>query len=356
MVFKAEAKSGISPLVFERNIFDLLRLYAVLQVMISHIFFHLQVQMPLWAGKFFGVPGVIILFCLSGYLVTASLDKCMTKKSDDLLQARKEYLRKRALRIVPGLWTCLLVNTIIIAIIYDLRPAFKDGVIYIFTQFLGLTFYTGTWLKGYGVGAPNGSLWTIIIEVQFYIAIMIIWKKFEKAGGIAWSVLLFIGFVFNIVAGILETKYGEMIIVKLFEVSLIPYLYLFLIGACVYRFRNIVFSLKRVYYFGILIVLIVLKHLFGNIVSGLYTPLIYGICVALITMILGYMFGLKIRLPFDVTYGIYLYHMVIVNVFVEFGLIGKAKFVAICMMLSAFFGVLSWNLVEKRWIRKKTIN
>lgn len=82
---------------FGDNAFDLLRLYAVIQVMIGHAVSHLKIGLPSFMTSFFSVPGVVILFGISGYLVTASYDRnCETKDGG------REYIKKRFFRIFPG--------------------------------------------------------------------------------------------------------------------------------------------------------------------------------------------------------------------------------------------------------------
>ena len=46
-------------------------------------------------------PGVVILFAMSGFLVSASWERAKT---------RKEFFLKRVLRIYPELWFCTIVN------------------------------------------------------------------------------------------------------------------------------------------------------------------------------------------------------------------------------------------------------
>lgn len=66
---------------FRDNIFDILRLWAILQVTIGHLQQHLQVSLPAAINVFFGFPGVVVLFAISGFLVTASYDRLMDIES-----------------------------------------------------------------------------------------------------------------------------------------------------------------------------------------------------------------------------------------------------------------------------------
>ena len=44
-------------------------------------------------------------------------------------------------------------------------------ILFIFCQSSIFQFWTPNFLRGYGCGTPNGSLWTIGILIQFYIII-----------------------------------------------------------------------------------------------------------------------------------------------------------------------------------------
>lgn len=332
---------------FGDNVFDLLRLYAVIQVMIGHAVSHLQIGLPSFMTSFFSVPGVVILFGISGYLVTASYDRnCETKGGG------REYIKKRFFRIFPGLWCSVLISTIVILVLYSVRPSVMETVVYLVTQMLALNFYTGNWLRGYGVGAPNGSLWTIIIELQFYILIMPLWKLLRRKGMFAWLAVILCGLGCNILAGILGCTYGETIVFKLVCNSIVPYLYMFLLGACFYRFRDRLFVLDTWKYVIVLIGLSAIYLFYGNILPGQYIGSIAGACIVCITIMLAYLLKKSIRLPFDISYGIYLYHMIIINALVHLGYVGSKFAFGIAIFGSIIMGFLSWYLVEKRWVKR----
>ena len=153
---------------FENNIFDIIRYYAMLQVMVNHMVEHFKLQLPAVLQALIKFQGVVILFALSGYLTAASLDRDSMNGDID----KPKFLKKRFFRIFPEYWLCVLINTVVIFVLYSPKPNLKEGLIYVITQFGCLNFYTGEWLRGYGVGAPNGSLWTILVELEFYVIIL----------------------------------------------------------------------------------------------------------------------------------------------------------------------------------------
>lgn len=120
-----------------RNNFDALRLIAALTVLVSHQFlFTGQDQPTPYSDIPLGQFGVYVFFSISGYLVSASW------RRDPSLG---RFLIRRALRIVPGLLVVM-------------------GVVEAVLMALGIESFTMN-----PVSEPNGSLWTIPIEVQCYL-------------------------------------------------------------------------------------------------------------------------------------------------------------------------------------------
>jgi len=144
---------------FKVNNFDLLRLYAATQVIVDHYFQHLNKPITAFGLKILYIfPGVPIFFILSGYLISASYER-----NNNL----GIYFKNRALRIFPGLWTVIFL-TIIVFSITGISFLNKQAILWLPCQLAGL-IYTPGFLKGYGYGSYNGSVWTIPLELQFYI-------------------------------------------------------------------------------------------------------------------------------------------------------------------------------------------
>ena len=322
---------------FENNIFDIIRYYAMLQVMVNHMADHFKLQLPTVLQALIKFQGVVILFALSGYLTAASLDR----DSKDGEVNKHKFLKKRFFRIFPEYWLCVLINTIVIFILYSTKPSLKEGLIYVITQFGCLNFYTGEWLRGYGVGAPNGSLWTILVELEFYVIILFMWKWLKNKGVITWSLLL-IGFAgMNYFAAIIGND--EMIIIKLINCSIIPYLYMFMIGCFFYRFREKIFNCDGRLITIVVVFFIAMYFLGDRLIAGSYLPLLSGIALATMTIILGYLFKIKFRAKIDITYGTYLYHMVVVNAIIAIGVRINFVTMAVGVVISLVLGWMSWR-------------
>ena len=141
------------------NNFDLIRLFAAAQVVIVHGVDHLGVR---GVDRFIDLisyfPGVPIFFTISGFLISKSWERSPDYKS---------YFRNRLLRIYPALWVCLFF-TITIFITSGVRFDFGEFAAWLAAQLTFFQFYNPEFLRTFGVGVMNGSLWTIPVELQFY--------------------------------------------------------------------------------------------------------------------------------------------------------------------------------------------
>lgn len=293
---------------YNHNALDVFRIIATIQVFLGHTITHFH--LPQFTNAVYFLRGVPILFVLCGFLAAKSLDHCNAR----------DYLVRRAFRILPGFWTCIAVNTVIIFLLYAI-PTVKDGVIYFATQFFGLNFYTGDWLRGYGVGTPNGVLWTIGVQVQFFLLAPMLHKLLRKLQLPICAALIGILAVFSIAiekcAGILpEIGY------KLIGVTTVPYLYFLVLGMAGWIYRDRIIPTLEKMRWLILPVFVLWK------LAEIYLPfphlldgVMYNTVTTLLTAFLIFAFGfrLKWRMKRDLTYGFYLYHMVFINIVIHLG-------------------------------------
>lgn len=131
---------------------DLMRGIAVLLVLLCHSF------PQVFGGG--GVVGVVMFFALSGYLITALLDR------DLRTYGRVRYghfYRNRALRLLPALLLFLAAFTVI-TLVWD--PAGERGRI---AQMLAVSLtYTNNLPVVHQMGSV-AHLWTLATEEQFYL-------------------------------------------------------------------------------------------------------------------------------------------------------------------------------------------
>lgn len=92
----------------------------------------------------------------------------------------RQFLTKRFLRIFPELWVSVLVDILVIMALYRGWTA-KSLILFGIGQGTVLQFWTPSALHGYGVGTPNGALWTMGVIIQFYIVVWFFYKIMKGA-------------------------------------------------------------------------------------------------------------------------------------------------------------------------------
>jgi peptidoglycan/LPS O-acetylase OafA/YrhL len=55
----------------------------------------------------------------------------------------------------------------------------------------------------------------------------------------------------------------------------------------------------------------------------------------------------------DISYGVYIYHGLLINIFVELGLLGRGYYLFVLAGLACVMAYLSWIGVERPFLRKK---
>jgi peptidoglycan/LPS O-acetylase OafA/YrhL len=337
------------------NLFDLVRLYAALQVLLHHGAAHLGFELPKWLEAFFVFPGVPIFFALSGFLVSIS----WLNRSSEV--GWRSYAVSRSLRIFPALWAAALFGWLIALFCGKASFALSPlGIGWLVGQSSFFTFFNPDQLRDLGVGVMNGSLWTIPVELEFYLLIPIVltfvpWLSRRSHALVVLIVLIavvvasfylqdFLGSVVR--AGDGRTEGQGPLFFKLLKVSVIPYLGQFLIGASfVVLFKRLGQDRASLVLVCSGVILGVLAKLLG--LHGLSLIVLSNFSLAASFVGIG-LIRTGLRLPADISYGLYLYHMPALNLLlIVFG--GKVSPIVVSMYLFISFvlSVASWVFLEK---------
>jgi peptidoglycan/LPS O-acetylase OafA/YrhL len=210
--------------IYRENNFDLIRLFAAIQVVVVHVSAHFQLDGWSFLRSF---PGVPVFFFVSGLLVSHSF-----VSSDGIF----DYARKRFLRLLPALWLCFLCCLLFVVFVGYL--SFDDFwslefLLWFSAQVSVFQFYNPEFMRGYGVGVLNGSLWTISVEIQFYVLVYFLFLGLSRLGPkyktVCLVTLISIFAVFNRIYFDLKSA-DESLWVKLLGVSFVPWFYMFLFG------------------------------------------------------------------------------------------------------------------------------
>lgn len=337
--------SEIKKININDNSFDYIRITIAVIILLGHFIGHFQIENQILYKLAYIVRGVPLFFCLSGFLVARSVERYNLR----------EFLEKRFFRIFPALWVCVGINLIIIVCIAGYIPSLKDFFIYLITQFSFLQFYTGSWLSEYGVGVPNGALWTITTDIQFYFVVYYLDKLLRNTSKKVWiGVILFLA-----VLSLILEKYNNLypeVVYKLLSVSLLPFLYIFIFGMMIYYKRDIIIPWV-VRNSKAIIVLYLLWNFLPETWTAIFNGIRYNIITTFLLMLslfaIAYSFGSK-RLKNDYSHSFYLYHMVVLNFIYHFFIkklsndVVSIVIFAIAFLTTSLLAYLSVHIVEKR--------
>jgi len=340
------------------NNFDTIRLLAALQVLIWHAASQLNFFDPIYGflRVLFHFPGVPIFFALSGFLLSYSVHG----KPFDW----KRYAKNRLLRIYPALWICTLLTAISILWVGPSVPL-RDWGVWLISQLTFFQPYVPQTMKSWGVGHPNGSLWSIAVELQYYVVLPLIWMRIKSFSRQMQSIFLVVIALFSLLfhASVDHFFASDSLVAKLATVSLPYHLYFFVYGMLVYlhwdRIRTWLEN-KVVYWFlaYFFVVIVGAEWLgwyqnpydyrpLGLLANGLLVGLVFSFAFSFLS------FSERILKGYDISYGLYIYHMPIVNVLVTFHATHSGVWVVVVLVVSILFAWSSWKWIEKPMLRLK---
>jgi len=331
---------------FGLNNFDLLRILAATQVLYFHTLFHLEIKAPSWSLVFEHIPGVPVFFVISGYLVSTSYER-----SESLTR----YFRNRFLRIYPGLWVCLVL-TVIVMLACGLDFLHFGAVAWIVAQMVGL-IYTPSFLAGFGFGSYNGSLWTIPVELQFYCVVPLVYllaRRVQSPNLVFFMLLaIFVTIAFFAALYLPDGVQPKPITEKLFDYLFVRHFHMFMAGLVLQRLG----AYKSPLIFGKGFLWITAYLLFCYVVPSTAVSLVASqLILAVCTVSLAYTLpsvANKLLRGNDISYGVYIYHGLILNIMFTMHLFHRMEYLLIVWLGAYLAGYLSWVLVERKFLRRK---
>lgn len=343
---------------FRENSLDMLRLLAALQVAVLHSFEYMD--HTLTQNLFFNIlrifPGVPIFFFISGFLISSAYERS---------KSLHQYAENRGLRLYPALWICLIVNILLVGstgYLDSVSAGFDDVLLLFLAKGTFLQFYNPDFMRQFGDGVLNGSLWTICVELQFYVLIPVLYyvlNRFNLFGNKTLLIMIVVFCLFNRLMVDLQEDYSETVLWKLFRVSFIPWFYMFLLGVFFQRnfdfLASIFLKVKLRWYVSIYLIWAYYSSFFlGMAVGNNINPLNFFLIAALVFRFAYWKPHISKNLirGNDYSYGIYIWHMVIVNQFVYFNLQSSLN-ILMAVFISAAIAIVSWHLIEKPSLRLK---
>ncbi|WP_051205730.1 acyltransferase family protein [Butyrivibrio sp. FC2001] len=323
----------------DNNAFYLIRYFAAFCVMCLHFTGYMRIRVP----DHFGTISVfrsaidfyqptVILFAISGFLISASLERSGPDAA--------AFFKKRFLRLYPELWLSMAVYLGVLFLVVPKK--FDLSIIpWIFIQGVGFA-QTPYCMEKFATGSINGPIWYITVIIQLYILIFL-FKLITKnsKSPLLYGVTCFILSLGNIAAFFCKDSLSEMG-QKILERSFIPYAVWFFIGVLCQTLR----LYNRNYTNLVLAILLMLHSViritrFGD--QGYYTGLITGMAAAAIAVLAAHLiqpdkfkpFIKKLLSPLekiDITYGMYLYHWLFLNLLLHYKLYDKYHW-TVCFLM-----------------------
>jgi peptidoglycan/LPS O-acetylase OafA/YrhL len=347
-----------------QNNFDLVRLFAGLQVVLVHVMYEIP-------GLYNGVlvkalslfPGVPIFFFISGYLIGGSWQRSRSLAS---------YISSRVLRIFPALWVAVFFTFVALLIFYTVPMSQNIGValMWLFMQLTFLQSWNPEFLRGYGIGVANAALWTIPVELSFYVVLPLLYtlgQRLRRTRLILWAgAILSFAISYLVINHLDSSDTGQNFVRKVFTLSpasFVTWLWMFLIGVLAQfegeRVRAIVRD--RLPLFGAIAITVGALSLWFDFPPFLHLPgndvgLLNALTLGAACLSLAYSYaGLAHRWlhGFDLSYGIYLFHIPIMNILLMLGVVGLqgGALVIVGALTCALF---SWIFVERVALRCKS--
>lgn len=322
------------------NNFNLLRLLFALFVVVYHVV--VLSAVPEWRGlegrlSLLAEVGVQGFFVLSGYLVYASLER-----SDTL----GLYAEKRLRRLYPAYAVVVVACAVGGLIVSDAARASPGAV----AQYLGwnLVFanFMAPELPGVFAANPmhevNGALWTLKIEVMFYLVLPVIAWLLRISGRARWGLFLLIYAGAEVWRSVL-TGMGQTELAR----QLPGQMSFFVTGMALYRLG---LSGSRLHAAGLAGIAVLASAIAFDALAPLRAV---GLGLVSVWVATGWP-----RLPDaarfgDFSYGVYIVHFPIIQTLVALGLFA-VPWAGAGLTLAVSFAVafLLWRLVERPALRR----
>ena len=326
-----------------KNCFDFLRFFFAANILLAHLCELSQNKRLEFLSNFSdSIIAIKGFFIISGFLVA---------KSYTNTPSLNEYFIKRAKRIMPAYIVVLLFSAITLSFFssFSFSDYFTDINVYKYLAWNSIFLnFMHPCLPGLFENnlmcAVNGALWTLKVEEGFYIVLPFIFYFINKSKkpflvlGSLYVLSLLYWFV-------MESYFNQPLLAK----QLPGYLAYFATG--IFLFLNIDFVLQNKNKLFVVSLLVLIISVFSRFQLAIVYPAAFGTIV----IIAAY------SLPFfnnfgkygDFTYGLYIYHFPIIQLFRQYDLFEKYNPILMAfsvIIITLFFALLSWFLIEKRFL------
>jgi len=347
-----------------RNNFDLIRLFAALEVATIHAFNWLKVPKPalvLVVDACF--PGVAIFFVISGFLIARSY----VSGDGSVLK----FFSRRALRVYPALWLQYLFVFVLMGLTGGFFIRTIGDAHFWSWLWRALTFGSNFWAgaltnytpfvwTGLYKWYPDDVLWTIPAELGFYLLVPMIFARWivrrrllAPVLAVAFAASVWVAFK----AGPLLRDHGNLNTTGMLHASPLPYFWLFAAGAATSFYWEQVrglFERKALWWLALYGIGAAVKWLAVGSADLTYRipdafTIPRGLLLAglVISFAHSWVWLSRRMRGVDLSYGLYLFHLPLPYGLYCAGIGGSLWYVAASLVVAFVLAAFSWFLVEK---------
>lgn len=347
-----------------KNNFDFIRLLFAIFVIITHSYDlsintgSTEILYKLTKGHLsFSYIGLAGFFSLSGYMVYESL-----LRSTSLF----DYFKKRVLRIYPGYTVALIVTVLVGWLVsgYNGKRFFSNNSPwdYFFSKLL--MFKVAPYIEGAFINNPypkevNGSLWTIPLEVSYYILLSIFFfiRNLKLLVILITIVCLSAAIIILFGKNILVPSYLYYYIEMPFTVfsyeRFFSFGLFFCSGVLLANIKELLYKYKHAIFFTSILCCMIMVQLnvffIGNYFMLPVTIISFGI------MEIKYLSNLSARIG-DLSYGVYIYAFLIQQTLMSYLKLNYWQLIILTIPISLIFAIISWKYVEKPFLKFKNVS
>lgn len=326
-----------------KNCFDFLRFFFAANILLAHLS-ELSQNKSLeflynFSNSSIGVQG---FFIISGFLVTKSYTNTLSIK---------KYFIKRIKRILPAYILVLLLSVLILAFFStnNLYQYYTDSNTY---KYFGWNSFFLNFIHPCLPGlfennlncSVNGSLWTLKVEEGFYVILPFIFFAIRKSQ--KPIIILSTIYVLSLLYWFLMMDYFNKPVLAR---QLPGYLSYFVVG--IFLFLNFELLQQKKTMFFISAILLLSVSIFLDFPLNLFYPLALGVIIIIAAYNISFFNGFgKYG---DFTYGLYIYHYPIIQLFRQYNLFENYNPILmglLVILITLFFAVFSWFFIEKRFL------
>lgn len=220
------------------------------------------------------------------------------------------------------------------------------------TQSTVFQFWTPDCLRGYGCGCPNGALWTICVLIQFYFFAYFVYKALHGRKTRVWLMAFVASLGVSMMVPLMRAHLPE-IAGKLLGQTLLPYFWMFLAASFVAEKKDLMLPFLKKYWWVFMAALLLVRF-FGLDFRAGYNVL-GTILLFLCLTGAAYVFP-KLNVKTDISYGVYIYHMTVVNALIAMGYAGSQWLLLIVTVITFILAWVSIKTIGSLAMRKKLMS